>query len=185
MRIKPAKSRSLWIRKGAWDDNISFSVDGVKIPRLVDQPVQSLWRLYTAELSESTWQPLSLPSPQMVWFQNQSKPPAREIQGLVPVNSATPTTQAYSMSSLDARWHWLRVGTDGVTTRCCTNWLNSKSHTDWRQMRLATSQDSGGSSSSSKGEKVRAAAQDIIPLLENVTWKLTSTGSWNSHTRSH
>ncbi|KAJ8375377.1 hypothetical protein SKAU_G00059570 [Synaphobranchus kaupii] len=52
MKIKPAKSRSLSIQKGARSDNISFSVDGEKIPLLVEQPVQSLGRLYTADLSD-------------------------------------------------------------------------------------------------------------------------------------
>ena len=52
MKIKPTKSRSLSIRKGARNDNISFSVDGEEIPCVVDQPVQSLGRLYTADLSD-------------------------------------------------------------------------------------------------------------------------------------
>ncbi|KAL0182507.1 hypothetical protein M9458_021882, partial [Cirrhinus mrigala] len=52
MKIKPFKSRSLSIRKGARKDNISFSVNGEAIPRLIDQPVKSLGRLYTAELSD-------------------------------------------------------------------------------------------------------------------------------------
>ncbi|KAJ8278106.1 hypothetical protein GJAV_G00083880 [Gymnothorax javanicus] len=52
MRIKPAKSRNLSIRKGVRSDNISFSVDGEKIPLLVDQPVWSLGGLYTADLSD-------------------------------------------------------------------------------------------------------------------------------------
>lgn len=51
-RIKSAKSRSLSIKKGAQSDNISFSVDSEKILSLVDQPVRSLERLYTADLSE-------------------------------------------------------------------------------------------------------------------------------------
>ncbi|KAJ8334019.1 hypothetical protein SKAU_G00413380 [Synaphobranchus kaupii] len=52
IKIKPAKSLSLSIRKGARSDNISFSVDGAKIPLLVEQPVRSLGRLYTADLSD-------------------------------------------------------------------------------------------------------------------------------------
>ncbi|KAF7648493.1 hypothetical protein LDENG_00156240 [Lucifuga dentata] len=51
MKIKPAKSRSLSIWKGARSDNISFSVGGEKIPLLAEQSVQSLGRLYTADLS--------------------------------------------------------------------------------------------------------------------------------------
>lgn len=50
-RIKSAKSRSLSIKKGAQSDNI-LSVDSEKILSLVDQPVRSLERLYTADLSE-------------------------------------------------------------------------------------------------------------------------------------
>ncbi|CAL8271355.1 unnamed protein product [Merluccius merluccius] len=34
------------------NNNISFSVNGEKIPLLVDQPVRSLERLYTADLSD-------------------------------------------------------------------------------------------------------------------------------------
>lgn len=46
------KSRSLSIRKGARSDNISFSVSGEETPRVADQPVRSLGRLYTAHLSD-------------------------------------------------------------------------------------------------------------------------------------
>lgn len=52
MRIKPSKSRSLSIRKGAWNDNISFKVYSEKIPLLVHQPVRSLGRLFSADLSD-------------------------------------------------------------------------------------------------------------------------------------
>ncbi|KAL1266945.1 hypothetical protein QQF64_002620 [Cirrhinus molitorella] len=52
MKIKPSKSRCLSIRKGVRKDNIFFSVNGEVIPRLVDQPVKSLGRLYTAELTD-------------------------------------------------------------------------------------------------------------------------------------
>ncbi|KAL7395412.1 hypothetical protein ABVT39_016252 [Epinephelus coioides] len=52
MRIKPAKSRSLSIRKGVRTDSICFTVDSEKIPLLMDQPVRSLGRLYTADLSD-------------------------------------------------------------------------------------------------------------------------------------
>ncbi|KAF7659236.1 hypothetical protein LDENG_00000650 [Lucifuga dentata] len=51
MKIKPAKSWSLSIRKGARSDNISFSINGEKIPLLAEQSVRSLGRLYTADLS--------------------------------------------------------------------------------------------------------------------------------------
>ncbi|KAL6466887.1 hypothetical protein MHYP_G00246910 [Metynnis hypsauchen] len=53
MRIKPSKSRSLSILKGARNDLISFAVDGERIPLLAEQPVRSLGRLYTADLSDT------------------------------------------------------------------------------------------------------------------------------------
>ena len=52
MKIKPAKSRSLSIRKGSRNDNIVFAVDGEKIPLLTEQSVRSLGREYTADLSD-------------------------------------------------------------------------------------------------------------------------------------
>lgn len=53
MKIKPSKSRSLSIRNGARNDNISFSVDDEEIPRVVDQPVRCLGKLYTTDLSDN------------------------------------------------------------------------------------------------------------------------------------
>lgn len=50
MKIKPTKSRSLSIRKGIRNDNIN-DLDGEKIPLLAEQPVRSLGRVYTANLS--------------------------------------------------------------------------------------------------------------------------------------
>ena len=52
MKIKPPKSRSLSIRKGLRSDNIIFVAGGENIPLLADQPVRSLGRTYTAELSD-------------------------------------------------------------------------------------------------------------------------------------
>lgn len=40
-----------------------------------------------------------------------------------PANSETPTTQVCSMSYLDARWYWHRVGTNGAMTVCNANSL--------------------------------------------------------------
>lgn len=51
-KIKPSKSRSLSIRKGARRDNISFSVNSEQLPHLIDQPEKSLGRLYIADLSD-------------------------------------------------------------------------------------------------------------------------------------
>ena len=52
MKIKPPKSRSLSIRKGTRNYNIIFTVDGERIPLLAEEPVRSLGRLYTADLSD-------------------------------------------------------------------------------------------------------------------------------------
>lgn len=52
MKIKPAKSYSQSIRKGARNDHISFSFDEEKILLLAEQPVQSPGRLYSADLSD-------------------------------------------------------------------------------------------------------------------------------------
>lgn len=53
MRIKPPKSRSLSIWKGARNDFTSFTVDGERISLLAEQPERSLGRLYTADLSDN------------------------------------------------------------------------------------------------------------------------------------
>ncbi len=52
MKIKPSKSRSLSIRKGVRDDRTVFTAGGEKIPLLKEQPVRSLGREYTPELSD-------------------------------------------------------------------------------------------------------------------------------------
>lgn len=52
MKIKPTKSRSLSIQKGIRIDNICFTVDGERIPLVVEEPVRSLGRLYMADLSD-------------------------------------------------------------------------------------------------------------------------------------
>uniref|UniRef100_A0A3B1JJ67 Reverse transcriptase domain-containing protein n=1 Tax=Astyanax mexicanus TaxID=7994 RepID=A0A3B1JJ67_ASTMX len=52
MKIKSSKSRSLSIRKGVRDDRTVFSAGGEKIPLLAEQPIRSLGREYTAELSD-------------------------------------------------------------------------------------------------------------------------------------
>ena len=52
MKIKPPKSRSLSIRKGVRNDTTIFVAGGEDIPLLVSQPVRSLGRTYTAELSD-------------------------------------------------------------------------------------------------------------------------------------
>ncbi|KAL7378001.1 hypothetical protein ABVT39_007243 [Epinephelus coioides] len=52
LKIKPAKSCSLSNWKGVRNNNISFLVNGEKIPLVAEHPVQSLGRLYTADLSD-------------------------------------------------------------------------------------------------------------------------------------
>lgn len=52
MKIKPSKSRSLSIRKGVRNDRRVFTAGGEKIPLLTQQPIRSLGREYTADLSD-------------------------------------------------------------------------------------------------------------------------------------
>lgn len=52
MKIKPSKSQRLSIRKGMRDDRTVFSAGGEKIPLLAEQPIRSLGREYTSELSD-------------------------------------------------------------------------------------------------------------------------------------
>ncbi|RXN29065.1 hypothetical protein ROHU_018794 [Labeo rohita] len=52
MKIKPSKSRSLSLRRGVRNDNTIFVVGGEKIPLLSEQPIKSLGRQYTADLSD-------------------------------------------------------------------------------------------------------------------------------------
>ncbi|KAI8500672.1 hypothetical protein Bbelb_214900 [Branchiostoma belcheri] len=51
MQFKPAKSRSLSLRKGVIS-NRTFSVNGQQIPNIQEEPVKSLGRLYTSSLSD-------------------------------------------------------------------------------------------------------------------------------------
>ncbi|KAG1932793.1 hypothetical protein F2P79_020826 [Pimephales promelas] len=52
MKVKPSKSRSLSLRRGVRNDNITFAIGGENIPLLSEQPVKSLGRQYTADLSD-------------------------------------------------------------------------------------------------------------------------------------
>ncbi|KAJ8352978.1 hypothetical protein AAFF_G00124830, partial [Aldrovandia affinis] len=52
MNFKPQKSRSLSLRKGERNDRVTFTIGGEDIPRIVDQPIRSLGRLYTSRLSD-------------------------------------------------------------------------------------------------------------------------------------
>lgn len=51
IKIKPSESRSLSLRRGVRNDTI-FVVSREKIPLLSEQPIKSLERQYTAELSD-------------------------------------------------------------------------------------------------------------------------------------
>lgn len=53
MKIKP-KSHSLSIQKGTRSDTTCFTVDGERLPLLVEEPVRSFGRLYTADLSDKS-----------------------------------------------------------------------------------------------------------------------------------
>lgn len=52
MKIKPSKSRSLSLRRGVRNDKAIFVVRGRENPLLSEQPIKSLRRQYTAELSD-------------------------------------------------------------------------------------------------------------------------------------
>lgn len=52
MKIKLSKSQSLSLRRGVRNENTTFVVGGEKIPLLSEQPIRSLGRQYTAELSD-------------------------------------------------------------------------------------------------------------------------------------
>lgn len=52
MKVKPSKSRSLSIRKGVRNDHTNFTAGGEEIPLPSKQPIHSLGRSYTAELSD-------------------------------------------------------------------------------------------------------------------------------------
>ncbi|KAG1925338.1 hypothetical protein F2P79_025614 [Pimephales promelas] len=52
MRIKPSKSRSLSLQKGVRSDRTIFSAGGEEIPLLSSQPVRSLGRTYSADLTD-------------------------------------------------------------------------------------------------------------------------------------
>lgn len=52
MKVKPSKSRSLSLRRGVRNDSTTFVIGGEKIPLLAEQPIKSLGRQYTVELSD-------------------------------------------------------------------------------------------------------------------------------------
>ena len=52
MRFKPAKSRSLVLKKGKVQDRFRFKVAGETIPTVSQQPVKSLGKWFTADLND-------------------------------------------------------------------------------------------------------------------------------------
>ena len=52
MRFKPAKSRSLVLKKGKVQDRFRFKVTGETIPTVSQQPVKSLGKWFTADLND-------------------------------------------------------------------------------------------------------------------------------------
>ncbi|XP_063058826.1 uncharacterized protein LOC134452393 [Engraulis encrasicolus] len=54
MSFKPAKSRSLVLKKGKVTDRYLFSLDGATIPSITQQPVKSLGKLFDCSLKDSS-----------------------------------------------------------------------------------------------------------------------------------
>lgn len=52
MKFKPAKSRSLVLKKGKVDDRTRFRVEGQIIPTVTEQPVKSLGKWFRADLND-------------------------------------------------------------------------------------------------------------------------------------
>ncbi|KAJ8011883.1 hypothetical protein DPEC_G00062910 [Dallia pectoralis] len=52
MRFKPAKSRSMVLRRGKVDDNFQFSVAGATIPTVTEKPVKSLGKVFDSTLRD-------------------------------------------------------------------------------------------------------------------------------------
>ncbi|KAL7388165.1 hypothetical protein ABVT39_008471 [Epinephelus coioides] len=52
MKFRAAKSRSLSLRKGVWNDRAEFTIGGDDIACIVDQPIRSLGRQYNSSLSD-------------------------------------------------------------------------------------------------------------------------------------
>lgn len=81
MKIKPSKSRSLSLRRGVRNDSTTFVVGAQNILLLSVQPIESLRKQFTAELSDKQMErdETALRRP----GKYQPKPNPREVQGLV------------------------------------------------------------------------------------------------------
>lgn len=53
MDFKPAKSRSLVVRRGKVTDQFRFSIGGVQIPSVGEKPVKSLGKIYDCTLKDT------------------------------------------------------------------------------------------------------------------------------------
>lgn len=54
MRFKPAKSRSMVLRKGKVDDKFRFHIAGTAIPSITEKPVKSLGKMFDCSLRDTT-----------------------------------------------------------------------------------------------------------------------------------
>ncbi|XP_063056077.1 uncharacterized protein LOC134450154 [Engraulis encrasicolus] len=54
MRFKPAKSRSMVLRKGKVEDKFRFNITGTAIPTITEKPVKSLGKVFDSSLKDAT-----------------------------------------------------------------------------------------------------------------------------------
>ena len=54
MRFKPAKSRSMVLRKGKVEDKSQFNIAGAAIPTITEKPVKSLGKVFDSSLRDTT-----------------------------------------------------------------------------------------------------------------------------------
>ncbi|XP_060938981.1 uncharacterized protein LOC133018922 [Limanda limanda] len=54
MRFKPAKSRSMVLRKGKVEDKFRFNITGTAIPTITEKPVKSLGKVFDCSLRDTT-----------------------------------------------------------------------------------------------------------------------------------
>ncbi|XP_057675308.1 ubiquitin carboxyl-terminal hydrolase 31-like isoform X2 [Corythoichthys intestinalis] len=118
MKIKPSKSRNLSIRRGVRNDSSTFVVGGEKIPLLVEQPIKSLGRQYTAELSDKQMGCLNRAPDIMVIHINWTHwyaPVSRKLSGTLtfPRTGLTlPTVEGdvvYDLYATIEHWIYIRI----------------------------------------------------------------------------
>ncbi|XP_063056078.1 uncharacterized protein LOC134450153 [Engraulis encrasicolus] len=54
MRFKPAKSRSMVLRRGKVEDKFRFNITGTAIPTITEKPVKSLGKVFDSSLKDAT-----------------------------------------------------------------------------------------------------------------------------------